>query len=131
MPRAREGDVGEPTIHQSGIVAIRSEMNQDTVGRLALARIAGQGIAVIDMAVVSEIQSNRPPRIESHPEITAGIDTLDRGKLAVRNPLLFEGRGELDPLPLGEVSLLRSVDIDALQPPRIVSDLRPRPGAAP
>ena len=130
--RARERrHIGKPLVHQLGVALVLGrDVNDDTVNGLPLARVAGHGIAVVEVRVLAEVEVDGFPGFQAKAEISAGIDLLNVPKLSVGDVLTLERRRELDSLVFGKLPLFPVIDIDTLEPLGIVGDsaCRPRGG---
>jgi len=71
-------------------------VNQDTVGSLALAGVAGHGITVVEMRMLGRVELNGAATVHPQAETPVPFDAFDGAQLAVRNPQFVGRRGELD-----------------------------------
>ena len=80
---ARHGDVGHAVIEKVLGPKLRIEMDKHTMGGLALAGMAGHGIAVIQVRMLRRVDLNGTPviHLQSHPTLS---DTLHRAQFTVR-----------------------------------------------
>ena len=99
------------------------DMNDDAVNGLPLARVAGHGIAIVEVRVLAEIEVDGFPGFQTKAEIPAGIDLLNVPKLSVGDVSTLERRRELDSLIFGKLPLFPVINIDTLEPLGIVGDL--------
>ena len=93
---ARDGDIGHAAVEQILRAQLGVHVNQDAVGSLSLAGVAGHCIAMIEMRMLARIEFDRAATVhlQAHPPVF--VDALDCSQLAVRN-FQFIGRcGELD-----------------------------------
>jgi hypothetical protein len=70
-------------------------VHQHAVGGGSLAAVAGDGIAVVDMRMVSDVELDILAGVQPNLKISFGVNLLDGSELAVRNMLLPVRRGEL------------------------------------
>lgn len=66
-------------------------MNQDAVGSLPLAGVAGHCIAVIEMQMLARVEFDRAATVRLQAQPSVFLDALDCPQLAVRN-VQFVGR---------------------------------------
>ena len=71
-------------------------VHQHAVGGGTLAAVAGDGVAVIDMRVLSDVELHFLAGVEPNLKISVGVDLLDGSELAVGNMLIPVGSGELE-----------------------------------
>ena len=99
-------------------------MDDDTVNGLSLARVAGHGIAIVEVRVLAEVEVDGFPGFQAKAEVSAGIDLFNvRQALDWRRVARLERRRELDSVALGKLPLFPVIDIDALEPLGIVGNL--------
>ena len=98
-------------------------MDDDTVNGLPLARVAGHGVAVVEVRVLAEVEVDGFPGFQAKAKVSAGIDLFNVPKLSVGDVLILERRRELDSVALGKLPLFPVIDVDPLEPLRIVGDL--------
>src|ERR1019366_10750634 len=55
----RDRDIGHAAVEQILSAQLRVHVNQDTVGSLSLAGVAGHGIAVVEMRMLARIEFDR------------------------------------------------------------------------
>jgi hypothetical protein len=96
VPRARHGDVREPSINEGLSRAADVDVDQDAVGRVPLAAVAGDGVPVVEMVGLAGGERQMPSRIERQPEVSTWVDPLDRCELTIRDLSWPVRRGELD-----------------------------------
>ena len=70
-------------------------VHQHAVGGGSLAAVAGDGIAVIDMRVLPDVELHFLAGVQPDLEISFRVDLLDGSELAVGNVLVPVRRGEL------------------------------------
>ena len=71
-------------------------VNQDAVGSLSLAGVAGHGITVVEMRMLARIEFDRAATVHFQVQPPVFVDVLDGPQLAVRNFQFVGRRGELD-----------------------------------
>ena len=123
FPHPRAGDIRESLIDQRrGLAAL--SVDDDSVCRGALRRMTCDGIAVIDVHVLAAGQSRGSPRVHPKAHGTGVVNALDSPELTIGNAGGAIGCGQLDPVPLREVSFSGFVDGHAAKPARVVLRLR-------
>jgi hypothetical protein len=78
-------------------------MNEDAFGSEALAAVAGDGIAVVEMTMFVSIQFDLPIPVEAGGQPAIWMDCLDGGEVAIGNAEPFVGCGELNAVAYGEL----------------------------
>ena len=97
-------------------------VDENTLGGEALGAVAGDGVAVVEMPMLAEVEFDLAVVVESGGETTIGVDLLDDGEVAIGNAERFVGRGELDAIAYGELVFDSSVNTDAGESARIIGD---------
>ena len=92
----RDRDIGHAAVEQILSAQLGVHVNQDTVGSLSLAGVAGHGITVVEMRMLGRIEFNRAATVHPQAQPPVFVDALDGPQLAVRNFELVGRRGELD-----------------------------------
>lgn len=85
-------------------------VDEDTVGGLALAAMAGDGVAVIDMRPLVDVELDSPSRISADSDVATIVDLLDSPKLAIGHMKFFRWRSELHAVACTERALFLAVD---------------------
>jgi hypothetical protein len=60
-------------------------VNEDTVGSLSLAGVAGHGITVVEMRMLARIEFNHTPTFDLQAQPLVSVDALDGPQLSVGN----------------------------------------------
>ena len=84
MARAGDGNIAEARVEQVGMDA-GIGMYQDPLYGDALGAMAGDGVAVIEMAMLGGVELNQPVAVEPCADTSIRRDGLDYGKVAVRD----------------------------------------------
>src|SRR5208283_2899180 len=92
----RDGNVGHTAVKQILGTQFSVHVNQDTVGSLSLAGVAGHGIAMIEMRMLVRIELNHTPTVDLQAQPPVSVDALDGSQLAVCNSEVVGRCGELD-----------------------------------
>jgi hypothetical protein len=115
---------GDRDVAETGVEQIRVDagigVNEDAFGRESLGAVAGDGIAVVEMAMVAGVKFDLAAVVEACREPTVGMDCFDRGEVAIDNAKRFVGRGELDAVAHGELAFDLPVDADSREAAGIV-----------
>src|SRR4029077_20923614 len=82
--RARNRHVREAVIYQE-FALVRVHVNQNPVRGLSLAAVAGNGISVVEMRMLADIESNITTGVHSDFQIAGITDSLNGAKLSVGN----------------------------------------------
>src|SRR5271165_896199 len=92
----RDSDIGHAPVEQILGTQFGVHVNQDTVGSLSLAGVAGHRIPMIEMRMLVRIEFNHTPTVDlqAHPPVF--LDALDCPQLAVRNSEVVGRRSELN-----------------------------------
>ena len=112
MAGAGDGDVAEAGVEQVGVDA-GIGVNKDAFGGEALGAVTGDGVAVVEMPMLTGVELDLPVVVEAGGEATIGMDRLDDSQVAIGNAERFVGRGELDAVAYGELAVDFAVDADA------------------
>src|SRR5713101_5883198 len=81
----RDRDVGHAAVEQILSAQLGVHMNEDTVGSLSLAGMAGHGITVVEMRMLRRIEFNRAASVHPQTQAPDFVDAFDGAQLAVRN----------------------------------------------
>jgi len=92
----RDRDIGHAAVEQILSAQLGVHVNQDTVGSLSLARVAGHGITMIEMQMLAQVEVDRAVTAHLRAQLPVFLDALDGPQLAVRNFQFVGRRGELD-----------------------------------
>jgi len=122
MAGAGDGDVAEAGVEQVRVDA-GIGVDQDTLGGEALRTVAGDGVAVIEMAVLCGVELDLAVIVETGRNATVRRDGLHGGKIAVGNAERLVGRSELDAVANAKFAVNLAVDADASQSTRIIGRL--------
>src|ERR1019366_4080232 len=87
----RDSDIGHAAVEQILSAQLGVYVNQDTVGSLPLAGVAGHGIAMIEMQMLAGVEFDRAATVHLQAQPPVPSDALDGPQLAVRN-FQFVGR---------------------------------------
>src|SRR5579863_8469900 len=82
---ARDGNVGEAGVEQVWVDA-GIAVNEDAFGGKALGAVTGNGVAVVEMTMLVGVEFDLAVVVEADGQATIGVDRLDRGHVAIRNP---------------------------------------------
>jgi len=93
---ARDGDIGHAAVEQIPSAQLGVHVNQDTVGSLTLAGVAGHGIAVVEMRELARIEFDRAATVHFHSQPPIFLYALDGAQLAVRNFQFVGRRGDME-----------------------------------
>ena len=93
---ARDGNIGEAVVEQVFRPECGVHVNEDTVGCLALAGMAGHGIAVIKMRWTVRTNFDRASAVHLEPQVSVVADVCDRPQFTVRHFEMVYGRSELN-----------------------------------
>jgi hypothetical protein len=85
-------------------------MNQHALRSLALAGVAGYGVAVVKVRMVLRIEIDVALIVQPQPHLSIPSNVLDSSQVAIDDLEVMAGRGELDAISDGESLLLLSVD---------------------
>ena len=109
---AGDGDVAEAGVEQVRVDA-GIGVNEDAVGGEALGTVAGDGIAVVKMTMISGVKLDLAVVVEARGNAAIRRNGLDDGKVAIGDAERFVRRGELDAVAYGELAVDFSIDTDA------------------
>ena len=124
MAGAGDGDVAKAGIEQVRVDA-GVGVDEDALGGEALGAVAGDGIAVVEVAMLFGVELNLAVVVEAGGNATIGRDGLDDGKVAIGDAERLVGRGELDAVADGKLPVDFAIDADAGQAARIVGGNSP------
>ena len=110
----RNRDIRHAAIEQVSRGKLRIHVNEYAVGRLSLARIAGYGVAVVDVWMTLGLVVHVVPVIKLQPHRAVRRDVFHCTQFTVRNLQLMIGRGELDTVSNRECLLLLAIHRDAI-----------------
>ena len=120
MAGTGDSDVAEAGTEQIGMDA-RVGVDQHALGGESLGTVAGDRVAVVKVAVLYSIEFELPI-VEKCDDVAVRLNGLDHGEIPVGDAKLFVRRSELDAVAGGEVVYHLSIDADAGQAARIISD---------
>jgi len=106
---AGDGDVAEARVEEVRVNA-GIGMNEDAFGGEALGAVAGDGVPVVEMSMLTGVELDRPVVVEAGGEMGIGMDRLDNGQIAIGNAERFVGGGELDAVAYGELAVDFAID---------------------
>ena len=92
----RDSDIGHAAVEQILGTQFGVHVNEDTVGSLSLAGVAGHGITVVEMRMLDRVEFNGAATIHPQTQAPDSVDALDGPQFAVRNFHFVGRRGELD-----------------------------------
>ena len=95
-------------------------VNQDAFGSKPLGAVTGDGVAVIEVAMLCRLELDLPVIIQSCGNTAIWSDCLDKSEIAVSDAERFIGRGKLNSFANREVVSHFAIDADAGQPARII-----------
>src|SRR5260370_30250729 len=96
----RDRNVCHAAVEQILSAQLGVHVNEDTVGSLSLAGVAGHGITVVEMRMLVRIKLDRTTTVHLQAQPPVSVDALDGPQLSVGNFWLVGGRGELDAVAL-------------------------------
>ena len=85
---ARDGDVAETETEQVGMNA-RVGVNEDTLGGESLGTVAGNGVAVIEVAMVGCVEFDMAVVVETSGDAAVERNGFDHSEVAVRDTKRF------------------------------------------
>src|SRR5450631_1205482 len=92
----RDSDVGHAAVQQILSAQLGVHVNQDSVGSLSLAGVAGHGITVVEMRMLGRVDFNGAATVHLQAQPPVPVDALDGPQLAVRNSEVVGRRSELN-----------------------------------
>jgi len=92
----RDRNVGHAAVEQILRAQLGVHVNQDTVGSLALAGVAGHGITVVEMRMLGYIKHDCATAVHLQAQPPDFVDALDGPQLAVRDSEVVGRRSELN-----------------------------------
>src|SRR5450755_1865300 len=92
----RDRGIGHAAVEQILRTQLGVHMNQDTVGSLSLAGVAGHGIAMVEMRMLGRVEFNVAATVHPQAQTPVFVDAFDGAHLAVRNSEVIGRRRELD-----------------------------------
>ena len=123
VPGARKSDIAEALVDQLfRVPPFRRNMNDHAVHRLALARVAGHGIAVVEVCVLAQVEAHAFASVEAELDGSIRADLVDVGQGSIWNALPFEGCGELNPVADGKLPFFPLINVHPLKTARVVGD---------
>jgi len=81
----RDRNVCHTAVEQILGAQLGVHVNQDTVGSLSLAGVAGHGITMVEMRTLVRIKADRATAVHLQAQPPVSVDVLDCPQLAVRN----------------------------------------------
>src|ERR1700722_11815039 len=97
----RDGDVAE-----AGVEQVRVDtgigVDENAFGGEPLGAMTGDGIAVVEMTMLTAIEFDLAVVVEADGQATIGVDRLDRGHVAICNAERFVGGSKLDAFTTGD-----------------------------
>src|SRR5580698_6553488 len=117
---ARNCDVGHAVVEQVLGGEIGIHMDEYAISGLALARVASNSIAMVQMGILRRIEDRFLPAVQLDLHLAIRSDFLNRPQLTVRDLQLVAGRSELDTVAQRERLLLFPINGHAHLPARIV-----------
>lgn len=95
-------------------------MNENTLGGESLGAVAGDGIAVIEVAMLSGVELDLSTVVQAGREAAIGMDRFDDGEVAIGDAERLIRRSELNAVTGGEFSVCLLIDADACEAARVV-----------
>ena len=95
-------------------------VNKYAFGGEALGAVTGDGVAVVEMPMLTGAELDLPVVVEAGGEATIGMDRLDDGEIAIGNAERFVRCGELDAVAYRELAVDFAVDADTCETAGIV-----------
>ena len=95
-------------------------VDQDTLRGEPLGTVAGDGIAMIKMAMFFWVEFNLTIVFESASDAAIGFNLFDYRKIPISNAKRLVRRGELDAVAFGEFPADFTVDADTGEAARII-----------
>ncbi len=120
---AGHGDVGHAAVEQILCTKLGVHVDQHAICRLALARMAGHSIAVVEMQLPVRIELHGAAIVHLQIQSPIAADGFDGAQFAVRYLEVIRWRSELDAVALGKRAQLFAVHGHALLPAWIVGSL--------
>ena len=118
---------GDRDVAEAGVEQIRVDacigVYKDALRGEALGAVAGDGVAVVEMAMISGIEFDLAIVVEASGNPAIGRNRLDYGKVAIGDAERFVGRGELDAVTNGKLAVDLAIDADAGKAARIIGGL--------
>ena len=121
---ARDRNVGQPIVDQIGMGVLVDVDPRDILGE-PLGAVTGNRSAMVEVPHLGRIELGQPALLRPDRERAILGESLDGGKIAGRDLLLFERRRELGAIALCKVLLNRLIGADAAQPSRVIADTLP------
>ena len=118
---ARDRDVRESPIDE-GLASDGLDVDKDAIRGLSLAAVAGDGIPIVEMWSLVDIETHGLAGVEPHVQVPRALEACHGAQLAIRNVTRAIGRGDLHAVTQGESHLGLAVNGDALQSAGIVRD---------
>ena len=104
MAGAGDGDVAEAGVEQVRVDA-GIGVDEDALGGEALGAVAGDGVAVVEVAMLAGVELDLAIVVEAGGKAAIGMDRLDDGKVAIGDAERLVGRGELNAVADGELAV--------------------------
>jgi len=118
---AGDGDVAEAGVEQVRVDA-GVGVDEDALGGETLGTVAGDGVAMIEMTVLCGVEFDLAVAVETGGNEAVGRNGFDDCKVAIGNTERLVGRGELDTVAGGKLTVDLPVDADAGQTAWVVGD---------
>jgi hypothetical protein len=115
----RDGNVSETVVEQLGVGA-GIGVDENAVGGESLRTVAGNGVAVVEMAMLAGVELDLAIVVEAGGDASIGMDGFDGGQVAIGDAEHLVGRGELDAVAYGELAISFAVDANASETTGIV-----------
>src|SRR5580704_15289344 len=96
MASARDSDIGHAAVEQILGTQFGVHVNQDTVGSLSLAGVAGHCISMVEMRMLGRVEFKGAATVHPEAQTPVFIDAFDGTQLAVRNSEVIGRRGKLN-----------------------------------
>ena len=95
-------------------------VNENAFGGKALGAMTGDGVAVVEMTMLADVELDLAVVVKAGKEPTIGMDRLDHGPVAIRHAERSVGCGELNAVAYGELALDLLINANACEAAGIV-----------
>jgi hypothetical protein len=93
--------IGEAVVNQE-FALICVHVDQHPLRGLSLAAVAGHCVSMVEVRVLSDVESNLAARVQADTKVTLRADSLDSAEFSVRELQFLRWCRELDAVALGE-----------------------------
>ena len=119
MAGSGDGDVAEAGVEQVWVDA-GIGVDEDAFGREALGAVTGDGVAVVEMTMLTGIEVDLAVVVEAGQNTTLRLNRLDHSHVTIGNAERFVRRGELDSVTYREFAVDFLVDADTREAAGII-----------